>query len=144
MIALGLYDRYGRRLNDLGRIPQSWFSMRRVEFENWAIIRSLEMVQAFVYNLGIIQWSWDNFTIVASLIKGYFFHQHSKDEALGDLDLYKMECSRLWRYLDSEIGLSKVYLTFYELILQKIKSHLNGTYSGWGSPKLGIIGPVNT
>ena len=73
--------------------------------------------------------------------QGYFFHQHSKDEALGDIDLYKMECSRLWRYLDSEIGLSKVYLTFYELILQKIKSHLNGTYSGtsgWGSPKLGI------
>lgn len=81
---------------------------------------------------------------MASLIKGYFFHQHSKDEAFGDLDLYKMECSRLWRYLDSEIGLSKVYLTFYELILQKIKSHLNGTYSGWGSPKLGIIGPVYT
>merc|ERR1711976_6373 len=51
-----------------------------------------------------------------------------------------MECSRLWRYLDSEIGLSKVYSTFYELIFQKIKSHLNGTYSGtskvWGSPKL--------
>ena len=82
------------------------------------------------------------FTIVARLIKGYFIHRHSKDEALGDLDLYKMECSRLWRYLDSEIGLSKVYLTFYELILQKIKSHLNGTYSGtsgWVCPKSGII-----
>ena len=105
------------------------------------------MIHKGPYDRRIIIRSWDNFTILVSVIKGYFFHRHSKDEALGDLDLYKMECSRLWRYLDSEIGLSKVYFTFYDLILQKIKSHLNGTYSGtsgWGSPKPGINGPFSS
>lgn len=67
---------------------------------------------------------------------GHEIHKISLAEAYNsgkwtDIELYKIECSRLWRHIDKKLGLPDLYLWF----LAKLEeTYCSQQSTGWGSP----------
>ena len=52
-----------------------------------------------------------------------------------DYELYKIECSRLWRHIDSKLGFSELYFYFIQNLEETYTNiEKTQTQTGWGSP----------